>query len=547
GPWVGRSDTETLLEACDAWGLRQTLRRANGMFALALWDRRERELHLVRDRVGIKPLVWGRAGARLVFASTLDALRAFPGFDETLDRDALGTFFRFSYVPAPRTIFRSAFKVEPGTWLTFRGADELPSLCRWWDASALAMTASSTPFEGGAGEAVDELEAVLKRAVKRRLVADVPVGAFLSGGVDSSTVVSMARRVRGEPLRTYSIGNEDPAYDEGATAAAIAEHLGTEHVAGTAKGALASDLVRDALCAYDEPFADSSQLPTFLVSRLARADVTVSLSGDGGDELFGGYNRHVWASRLWRSVAWCPLPLRRRLAASLASVRVERLDALWELASPPLPALRLPGMKLHKLADVAGADSLAGLYEVLQSAWRDPLGLVPDMKSQIATPTLRPGEEATAGIMLADLRGYLPNDILTKVDRASMAVSLEARVPLLDHEVIEFAWRLPRELKVVGTTGKWILRELLARHVPRGLWDRPKLGFGIPMADWLRGPLREWAEELLRPTALSDVIETEPVLRRWHEHQGGGADHSAALWAVLCLQAWRVRKRPSLS
>ncbi len=540
GPWRGESDTEVLLAAIERWGLVPALGRVNGMFALALWDRCERRLHLARDRVGSKPLVWGRARGALLFASTLAAMQEHPHFDREIDRSALATYLRLSCIPAPHTVFRRAFKVLPGEVLSFEAPDAEPRRLRFWDARERALDAHHDVWRGTDDEALDALEHELQEAVRRRLGADVPVGAFLSGGIDSSSVVASMTRVSSGAAHTFAIGNTDLAYDEGPAAAAVARHLGTKHVTREVSAEDALRLVPELPTIADEPFADSSLLPTSLVCQLAREHATVALSGDGGDEVFGGYNRHVWSERVGHVLAWAPRRLRVLVGDTLRRVSTRTYDHLWSVASPPLPDLRLPGDKVHKLARVLGVKDAGALHLALQSAWHEPLQLLPDVQYEAERPSRSLSRlPLVEEMMLEDLVGYLPDDILTKVDRASMAVSLEVRVPLLDHRVLELAWRLPRRLKVEGGVGKRALRSVLRRHVPDSLVNRPKLGFGVPVGRWLRGPLRDWAEAHLTEERLSSTFDPRPIRRRWHDHLAGRGEHQHALWSVLMFQAWR--------
>lgn len=550
--WRGGSDTEVVLTAIEAWGLEPALQRFVGMFAFALWDRRDRLLHLVRDRLGIKPLCHGRAGRSLVFGSTLAALREHPGFDASIDRSALAAYLRFNCVPAPHTIYTGAVKVRPGTLVTFSGPGGEAHETVWWSAASVLAEQAANPLTLSDVEARDELERVLTEAVRARMIADVPLGAFLSGGIDSSTVVALMQLNSDRPVRTFSIGNERADYDESRAAAAVARHLGTDHTELVVTAADALAVVPELPRVHDEPFSDSSQIPTFLVSRLARQDVTVALSGDGGDELFGGYNRHLWGPRVWRSVGWIPRNVKRAMARGIESVSPQRWDRLFDRA--PLPSVRLPGDKLHKLASVLGAADAEAMYMGLQTHWTCPASLVLGAGAEAERPDATPpSRDLASRMMFQDLIGYLPDDILTKVDRASMAVSLEARVPILDHRVVELAWRLPMAQKIRRGTGKHLLREVLARHVPRRLWERSKMGFGVPIGEWLRNELRPWAEELLAERRLrSDgIFVPGPIRERWTEHLRGTRNWQHHLWDVLVFQAWldetRSRARGDVS
>ena len=536
----GHSDTEVMLEAFAAFGIATTVKRLIGMFTIGVWDRRERTLTLVRDRLGIKPLYWAKFGDLFLFGSELKALRAHPGWTPRTNRAAVAAFMRHNCIPAPHTIYEGVHKLEPGTILTLRPGGE-PQTTRFWDARAIAQAGLANPLDANDAELTDRLEALLRDAVGRRMVADVPVGAFLSGGVDSSAVVALMKAANAGPVRTYTIGFELPGFDETADAAAVARHLGTDHTELTVIAKEARDVIPKLTDMYDEPFADSSQIPTHLVSAMTRRHVTVALSGDGGDELFGGYNRYQLASGHLRSLALLPRPLRRALAAMLTAVPADR----WSQVLSFIPA-RQVGDKLHKLATTLRADSDADLYRRLVTHWEpeqivpgaaEPRGLLWDTQVERDFPGL------LERMQFLDLVTYLPDDILTKVDRASMAVALEARVPLLDHRVVEFAWRIPRQTLMRDGSGKWPLRQVLYRHVPRELIERPKTGFAIPLGEWLRGPLREWAEALLSEKRLRDggLLDVANVRRTWAEHLSGRHNWQYLLWDVLMLEAWRER------
>jgi asparagine synthase (glutamine-hydrolysing) len=543
----GGSDTEVILAAVEAYGVEGAVRRFVGMFAFALWDREERRLHLVRDRLGIKPLYYGAVDGGFVFGSELHALRAHPGFAPEVDRESLCLLLRHNCVPAPRSIFRGIRKLPPGTILTLRSpADAEAEPVAYWSARAVAEAGRRDPFTGSEAEATDALEALLRDAVGLRMVADVPLGAFLSGGVDSSAVVALMQAQSGRPVRTYSIGSPERDYDEARYARAVARHLGTDHTElyVTAEDALA--VIPKLTSIYDEPFADSSQIPTFLVSELARRDVTVSLSGDGGDELFGGYNRHIWGRRVWNALRRVPEPLRRSVGGYVERTSPARWDRAYAAVEPVLPRgwrQQIFGYKVHKLARLLAARSPAELYGRMVSHWLDPAAVVvgaPRLNGVADPDADTDGWELTSRMMYRDLVTYLPDDILTKLDRASMAVGLEARVPLLDHRVVEFAWRVPLHMKIRDGQSKWLLRQVLYRHVPADLVERPKAGFGIPLDAWLRGPLRDWAESLLDERRLRDegFFHPAPIREKWSEHLSGRSSWQYHLWDVLMFQAW---------
>ena len=558
--WRGHSDTETLVAAIAAWGLERALVRCVGMFAFALWDRRERVLHLVRDRFGEKPLYYGWVGGDFLFASELKAMRAHPGFGNPIDRDALAAFAARTYVPAPHSIYRDVYKLEPGCILTVTpdaakaspGAPPSPgrsgglTLTRYWSYRDVMAAGAADPIDGEE-DALASLDAALGEAIAGQAMADVPVGAFLSGGIDSSTVVALYQRHSSTPVRTFSIGFEEAGFDEAGYAKEVAAHFGTVHHERYVTVAETRDVIPRLPTMYDEPFADSSQIPTHLVSRFAREQVTVALSGDGGDELFAGYNRHFAAPKLWERLSLLPRPLRAAAGAPLSLVS----PGVWNA----LPGRHAPhwGAKLQKALRVAGrARRFDDVYRSFLDEW-----------SLAGSPVLGAGADraATAGIdldpfpgapdalrmMYCDATAYLPDDILVKVDRAAMAVSLETRVPFLDHRVAAVAARIPLSMKIRDGRGKHILRELLYTQAPRRLFERPKAGFAIPVGQWLRGPLRPWAEELLAPARLAAEGYFDPaaVRARWRDHLSGRSDASAALWAVLMFQAWLAEQGAS--
>ena len=522
----GHSDTEVLLEAIAAWGIERSLTRANGMFALAAWDRRERQLILARDRLGKKPLYYWRSGRCLVFASELKALRAYPGFRAEIDRDALAQFLRFGWLPGPRTIYHGVAKLPPGTSLATQAdpAIDAQQPQPYWSARDVAARLTSAPFQGSFDDALAELDALLADAVTGRMVADVPLGALLSGGVDSSLMVAMMQRFADRPVQTFTIGFRERKWDEAPAARAVAGHLGTAHTELYVSANDALEVIPELPRIYDEPFADPSELPTVLVTRLARSAVTVALSGDGADETFGGYGRYRRVLRRWESLRRWPLASRR----AVAGLR-DLLPRTGGLAR------RLEGI------EAAGA---GGLYALERGRWPKPTELVPGAAAildPMDRPELWPAGLPPAQIMMyLDLSGYLPDNGLVKIDRASMAVGLELRSPLLDHRVVELAMRLPLAHRLAPDGGKLLLRRLLERYVPPALVDRPKQGFTPPLAAWLRGPLRGWAEELLGEKRLEEggMLNTRLVRRLWRQHQDGQRGYSQLLWHILMFQAW---------
>jgi asparagine synthase (glutamine-hydrolysing) len=546
----GSSDTETLVEAISAWGLRRAMERSNGMFALAVWDRAERVLSLARDRMGEKPLYYGWCGGTFLFGSELKALRAHPAFNAEIDRGSLALFFRHKYVPAPWSIYCGIRKLTPGSFVRLRegAAGALPEPELYWNPRAIVEDAAAAPFDGSFEDAVDVLEPLLMDSVGRRMVADVPVGALLSGGIDSSLITALMMRQHGSvPIRTFTVGFAESAFDESSAAAAIASGLGTHHTSITVTPADAMDVIPSLPHIYDEPFADSSQIPTFLVSRIAREHVTVALSGDGGDEVFGGYNRHAWIPSLARGAGRVPRPVRLAAAAGVDMFTPATWERLMRTATPVLPRRfrhRTPGDKLAKVVQVLRADGPDDLYLRMITHWSDPSDLVIGAQEH-PTGLTDPGRAADVAdlalrSMWLDATTYLPDDILVKVDRASMAVSLEARVPYLDHRVVEFGWRLPTAMKLAGGRSKLPLRALLQRYVPRELFDRPKMGFGAPIGDWLRGPLRGWAEDLLHPNriAVEGFLRVDGVSTAWREHLSGRRNRQYQLWDVLMFESW---------
>lgn len=544
--WRGHSDTETLLAGFAAWGVPDTLKRSVGMFALALWDKAERNLTLARDRFGEKPLYYGWVGDAFVFGSELKALRAYPGFDNPINRGALALFLQHCTVPAPHSIYENIFKLEPGCLLTLRPndlQDRNISIVPYWRLTDAVRAGMANPVEDET-EAVSLLDAALREAVALQAVADVPLGAFLSGGVDSSTIVALMQTQSVRPVQTFTVGFDESGFDESPHALSVAKHLGTEHHELRVTADDARSVIPLLPQLYDEPFADSSQIPTYLVCQAAHRNVTVALSGDAGDELFGGYNRYFWAERIWNRVAWLPPSLRQALGTTLQQLPIERWDSFGRMLPGSRGIARL-GDKAHKMARrMKTVKSLDDLYRSLVTEWPQDIELV---KGATRLPTKLDDTSLVVGIpeaehrmMLWDSLTYLPDDILTKVDRAAMGVSLETRVPFLDHRVAELAWRLPLNMKIRDGQGKWVLRQVLYKYVPRKLIERPKAGFGIPVGQWLRGPLLDWAEALLDERRLVEegYLNPEPIRNAWQQHLSGRYDWTARLWAVLMFQAW---------
>jgi asparagine synthase (glutamine-hydrolysing) len=536
----GTSDTEIILEAFARWGVDAVLPRLIGMFAFALYDRDTGELVLVRDRLGIKPLYWGIVDGLLLFGSELKALRALPGWQPRVDRNALAAFMRHNYIPAPHTIYQQIHKLEAGTMLRL-GSDGVPRVGRYWDLRAIVERAIRTPANIGDAEAVTNLDALLSDAVRRRMVADVPLGCLLSGGVDSSLVTALLQENSNRPIKTFSIGFRDRAFDEAPFAREVAGHLGTEHTELYVEPDDALGLIEKLPQWYDEPFADSSQIPTQIVCALTRRHVTVVLSGDGGDELFAGYPRYALAQQSWDRANIAPYGLRRLLARGILSQSTRRLDAIGRLA--PARLRRHFGERAHQFANSILLDDPDRLYRDMLTHWhepnelvlgaQEPQGIFWDRSTSASIP------QFLDRMQFVDSVTYLPDDILTKVDRASMSVGLESRVPLLDHRVVERAWSLPRHMRMRRGESKWALRQVLYKRVPRALIDRPKMGFGLPLGDWMRGPLRHWVEYLLDEARLKrqSLFAPAPIRARWQAHLGG-ADWSYPLWTALMAQAW---------
>jgi asparagine synthase (glutamine-hydrolysing) len=542
--WRGRSDTETLLACFETWGVKRTIELTLGMFAIAVWDRMSKVLTIVRDRLGEKPLYygWHGSGSRRVFlfGSELKAMKAHPSFSPEIDRGAICSFLRHSSIPAPHSIYRGTFKLNPGCLLTVSTHSPEPQIETYWSLSQAVNAGIQNPFDGSAEAAVDQLEVLLRDAVGRQMQSDVPLGAFLSGGIDSSLIVAMMQSQSSRPVKTFTIGFDQADYNEAVDAKAVAKHLRTDHTEMYMTSEQAIDVIARLPKIYCEPFADSSQIPTFLVSQLAKKSVTVSLSGDGGDELFAGYNRYVMTHVQWNRLALIP----RQIRALLAKIIVSISPSSWNKLGQFISNHRAIGDKLHKAAGVLDSRSADELYHRLISHQNRPEEWVLDAKEPVSKLVEYSKDFQSLSMvermMAMDAVSYLPDDLLVKVDRAAMAVSLESRIPFLDHRIVEFAWTLPINIKIRSGKTKWPLRQLLYRHVPQQLIERPKMGFGIPLDTWLRGPLRDWTETLLAEDRLKNegYLNPTPIRKKWMEHLSGGRNWSYELWDVLMFQAW---------
>ena len=546
--WRGHSDTETLLAAFVDWGIEKTLEVCVGMFSIALWDRQENVLTLVRDRMGEKPLYYGWRGNTFMFASELKALKVHPDFNGEIDRQSLSLLLSFNYIPAPNSIYRGIKKLPSGTFLQISINNyQLPvNATPYWSLGKVAKKGQSQLFSGSDDQALSLLENCLGDAVEGQQLADVPLGAFLSGGIDSSLVVSMMQTRSTQKVKTFTIGFDESQYNEAKYAKAVATHLGTEHSELYISPNDALGVIPKLPWLYDEPFADSSQIATFLVAKLARNHVKVALSGDGGDELFGGYNRHIWSRSIRNKTDWMPKSIRHGIGSVIGSIPTSSWDRINNISDSLLPSQYRTvhaGEKMHKLADLLTVDNDSDLYRGFVSQWPNPSEVVIGENSIDRMKTTVPNKKNFADIehqmMFMDAMTYLPDDILCKVDRAAMGVSLETRVPLLDHRVVDLAWKLPLHMKIRNGQGKWLLRELLFKHVPKKLVDRPKQGFGLPVASWLRGPLREWVEELIDESRLKKegYFHPQPIRIAWNEHLKG-KNRQNQLWGVLMFQAW---------
>jgi len=546
----GTSDTEVILESIEMWGLGVAVKRFIGMFSFSLWDRKEKSLHLVRDRLGIKPLYYGWNKKTFFFGSELKAFTPHPDFEKNINTQAIAPYLRLAYVPAPLSIYKNIFKVNQGEIVSLK----IPSNStkkihkeRYWSPLEEARAGLQDPFTGTEDEAINQLDSILLSSVKMRMISDVPLGAFLSGGIDSSLVVALMQKISTKPIRTFTIGFHESQYNEAKNAKEIAQHLGTDHTEMYVTPEEAQAVIPTLGSLYDEPFADASEIPTYLVSKLTRQHVTVSLSGDGGDELFGGYNRYFWGMRLLKLQRQIPKFMRLIQEKVITSLNPSFWDGLFTCLGPFMPDYlrkELTGQRLHRVARVINKEDPQSLYEDLISCWSDPsvVGTTPeeDFESPVFDHQWNGSMQSVEHMMVLDSMAYLPDDILTKVDRASMGVSLEARVPILDHRVYEFAWKLPLEMKIRDQKGKWILKKLLSRYVPEKLFNRPKMGFGVPIDSWLRGPLKDWAESQLDSNRIDQegFLNSKIIRKKWEEHQKGIRDWHYPLWGILMFQQW---------
>jgi asparagine synthase (glutamine-hydrolysing) len=543
--WRGSSDTETLVEMISALGLEKTLKLTTGMFSLALWDKVQKKLFLARDRFGEKPLYYGWQGGSFLFGSEIKALKIHPHFLNEIDSNALGLFLQYNYVPTPLSIYRGISKLTPGSILSVSLDHTTVCISTYWSAIDTMLIGKKNPFRGTVTEAIDETENILKRAVQSQLLADVPLGAFLSGGIDSSLIVSLMSAVSNTPVNTFTIGFDENGFNEAEYAKKIASHLGTNHTELYINPKDCFDVIPLLGSMYDEPFADSSQIPTYLVSKLAAGSVKVALSGDGGDELFWGYNRYFFAEKLWNSLRFIPKPFRSGLYSSTNKLNTQQWDVLSSTLHYVLPKkYHFSNLtdKLKKASSLLAVESFDDVYFRLVKQWENPGEILnfdfnPQNNKLIGSNLFQDNMDK---MMLNDLLTYLPDDILCKVDRAGMAVSLESRIPFLDHNVFEFSSSLPLPFKINKGTSKWILREILKKYIPENLINRPKMGFGIPLEAWLRGPLKEWADDLLNEKAIkeSGILTPKVVSQKWEEHISGKRNWHYQLWAILMFQAW---------
>lgn len=549
--WRGHSDTETLLACFSAWGVSKTLQKLVGMFAIALWDREQNLLTLARDRLGEKPLYWGWQGENLYFSSELKALKANNFFKTEVDRNSITLLLRHNCIPAPYSIYRGIYKLKPGHYVQIalsklaqaRKAEPIS----YWSFNNIVEAGLKNPFKGTTTQAVNSLEKALLTSINDQMLSDVPLGAFLSGGIDSSTIVALMQNQSSSPIKTFTIGFDNEGYNEAVHAKAVAGYLGTEHTELYVQPKDALAVIPKLSSIYCEPFSDSSQIPTYLLSQLASQHVKVALSGDGGDELFGGYNRYLMAQNIWLQSRKLPKEIRKFIGQILQTLSPNKWDSIFEKLTPILPSplrIRTPGDKIYKLAGVMNIDNQNEYYQRLTSHWQNPNDIVingSEPTTLINTPSAWPNTDNFQHAMMAmDAQTYMTDDILVKVDRAAMANSLETRVPLLDHRIVELAWQMPLDYKIKNGDGKWLLKQVLYRYVPQDLIERPKMGFAIPLHEWLRTSLRDWAEALLDENLLEQqgYFHSLPIRKMWSEHLSGKYNHQNQLWDVLMFQAW---------
>lgn len=540
----GQSDTEVMLEAIEFWGIKKAIKKFTGMFAFALWDRNEKLLYLGRDRFGEKPIYYGWMGKTFLFGSELKSLRIHPSFKTYIDRESVALFVQYNYIPSPYCIYKGIYKMPPATLLTINPQNgmSLSAPEKYWSLWDVVEAGKKNPFLGNEVEASEQLDYFLHEAIGPQMIADVPLGAFLSGGVDSSTIVAIMQQKSKDPIKTFTIGYLESAYNEAEYAKNVAKYLGTNHTELYVSSKQAIDVIPRLTDMYDEPFSDASQIPTFLVSQLAKQQVTVSLSGDGGDELFGGYNRHLWGEKIKNTLNNYPNFMLKFGGDILRSMPIQFLEG-----SPFLPD-RFKNIrfseKVYKLSNIISIEDSATMYQNLISQWRNPhdivLGLSPQSqyRNNLETPDCL--SSITEKMMYMDMINYLPDNILQKVDRASMNVSLESRAPFLNHHIVEFAWSLPISMKIKNDKSKWLLREVLYKYIPKELIERPKMGFGVPLDSWLRGPLKEWAEDLIDEKKLIDngFFNPEPIRKKWKQHISGRYNWQYPIWNILIFQDW---------
>ena len=552
--WKGHSDTETLINAISYFGIEKTLQRVTGMFSFALWDRRSKNLTLAKDRIGEKPLYYGFSGKSLVFASELKAILKFPNFSRIIDRNALSLYFQFGYIPAGYSIYKDISKLIPGTFITFSMKDIkykiIPKYNQYWSFNQISLNQFNKPFIGSETAAINKLEILLEKSIKSQLIGDVPIGAFLSGGIDSTTVVSLMQNLSSKPVQTFTVGFNEKIYDESFKAKNVSKYLGTIHNEIFLSSEEAKNIIPILPDIYDEPFSDVSQIPTYLISKLSSEKVKVCLSGDGGDELFCGYNRHLLIPKLWNILKRIPIPLRNFIAIFIRLIPQSTWDNFYyyfKIFLPKYLQLNNPTLKFHKLSDIICSQTLFDIYLCLVSSWDSSSTISNHFTNLILGKqfdfTNYSKHNPEHQMMLLDSISYLPNDILVKVDRAAMYSSLETRMPMLDNKIIEFAWSIPLSMKIKNNQSKWILKELLNRYIPQNIIEGPKSGFSVPIAEWLRGPLKEWANELLDSKLIYSQKYLSPkiIRKKWHEHLSGNKDWSSQLWTILMFQAWAQR------